>query len=101
MLGCQPGWNCPWRSDSPTGIVLGRRWFGLRGSIVAFLGLMGLPFFWVLALAIGGIREAWLLAIVGVIASGAAGAVGALAPGVGWKAPLVVGILLVLYLFFA
>lgn len=32
-------------------IVLGRRWFGLRGSIVAFLGLMGLPFFWVLALA--------------------------------------------------
>ncbi len=56
---------------------------------------------WVLALAIGGIREAWLLAIVGVIASGAAGAVGALAPAVGWKAPLVVGILLVLYLFFA
>ena len=61
----------------------------------------GVVICWVLALAIGGIREAWLLAIVGVIASGAAGAVGALAPAVGWKAPLVVGILLVLYLFFA
>jgi chromate transporter len=33
-------------------IVLGRRWFGLRGSVVAFFGLMGLPFFWVLGLAI-------------------------------------------------
>jgi chromate transporter len=33
-------------------IVLGRRWFGLRGSVVAFFGLMGLPFCWVLGLAI-------------------------------------------------
>ena len=32
-------------------IVLGKRWFGLKGSIVAFLGLFGLPFIWVLALA--------------------------------------------------
>jgi chromate transporter len=31
-------------------IVLGKRWFGLKGSIVAFLGLMALPFVWVLAL---------------------------------------------------
>ena len=31
-------------------IVLGKRWFGLAGSIVAFLGLMALPFIWVLAL---------------------------------------------------
>jgi chromate transporter len=31
-------------------IVLGKRWFGLAGSIVAFLGLMGPPFIWVLAL---------------------------------------------------
>jgi chromate transporter len=31
-------------------IVLGKRWFGLAGSIVAFLGLMGPPFVWVLAL---------------------------------------------------
>src|SRR6478752_6229893 len=33
-------------------IVLGKRWFGLSGSIVAFLGLMALPFIWVLALFI-------------------------------------------------
>ena len=31
-------------------IVLGKRWFGLSGAIVAFLGLMALPFIWVLAL---------------------------------------------------
>ena len=31
-------------------IVLGKRWFGLAGAIVAFLGLMALPFVWVLAL---------------------------------------------------
>jgi hypothetical protein len=61
----------------------------------------GVVICWVLALAIGGIREAWLLAILAVIVSGAAGAVGALAPAVGWRGPLVVGILLLLYLFFA
>jgi len=32
-------------------IVLGKRWFGLAGSIVAALGLYALPFIWVLALA--------------------------------------------------
>ncbi len=32
-------------------VVLGRRWFGLRGSVAAFLGLMALPFIWVLVLA--------------------------------------------------
>jgi chromate transporter len=32
-------------------IVLGKRWFGVRGSIVGFLGLFALPFVWVLALA--------------------------------------------------
>jgi chromate transporter len=31
-------------------IVLGKRWFGVIGSIVAFLGLMALPFIWVMAL---------------------------------------------------
>jgi chromate transporter len=30
-------------------IVLGKRWFGLPGAIAAFLGLMALPFVWVLA----------------------------------------------------
>ncbi|MGH8674383.1 MAG: chromate transporter [Burkholderiales bacterium] len=32
-------------------IVLGRRWFGLPGAFAGFLGLMALPFVWVLALA--------------------------------------------------
>jgi len=32
-------------------VLLGRRWFGLPGAAVAFLGLMALPFFWVLGLA--------------------------------------------------
>jgi chromate transporter len=33
-------------------IVLGKRWFGVSGSVVAFLGLMALPFVWVMALGI-------------------------------------------------
>ena len=33
-------------------IVLGKRWFGVTGSVVAFLGLMALPFIWVMALGI-------------------------------------------------
>jgi len=33
-------------------IVLGKRWFGLAGAAVAFLGLFGPPFIWVLALAV-------------------------------------------------
>ena len=32
-------------------VVLGRRWFGLAGAVAGFLGLMALPFVWVLALA--------------------------------------------------
>ena len=32
-------------------VVLGRRWFGLRGAVAGFVGLMGPPFVWVLALA--------------------------------------------------
>ena len=32
-------------------VVLGRRWFGVTGSVVAFLGLFALPFVWVLMLA--------------------------------------------------
>ena len=31
-------------------IVLGKRWFGVTGALVAFLGLFALPFVWVLAL---------------------------------------------------
>jgi len=33
-------------------IVLGKRWFGVAGSAVAFLGLMALPFIWVMALGV-------------------------------------------------
>src|SRR2546423_14390273 len=33
-------------------IVLGKRWFGLEGAVVAFLGLFALPYFWVLGLAV-------------------------------------------------
>jgi len=33
-------------------IVLGKRWFGLRGALVAFLGLFALPYVWVLGLAL-------------------------------------------------
>ena len=33
-------------------IVLGKRWFGLGGAVVAFLGLFALPYVWVLALAL-------------------------------------------------
>jgi chromate transporter len=31
-------------------IVLGKRWFGVPGALVAFLGLMALPFVWVMLL---------------------------------------------------
>jgi chromate transporter len=33
-------------------IVLGKRWFGVPGALVAFLGLMALPFVWVMALGL-------------------------------------------------
>jgi chromate transporter len=33
-------------------IVLGKRWFGVSGALVAFLGLFALPFVWVLALGV-------------------------------------------------
>jgi chromate transporter len=33
-------------------IVYGKRWFGATGSVVAFLGLMALPFVWVMALGV-------------------------------------------------
>ena len=32
-------------------IVYGRRWFGWRGSVTAFLGLFAFPYVWVLGLA--------------------------------------------------
>jgi chromate transporter len=56
-------------------IVLGKRWFGLAGSIVAFLGLMALPFVWVLALFVVYNDFASLPAVNAVVTGvGAAGA---------------------------
>jgi hypothetical protein len=53
---------------------------------------------WVLALAVGGVKHAWVSAISGVILSGIAGAVGAMSPTIGVRAPAAVGILLILML---
>lgn len=61
----------------------------------------GVVICWVLALAVGGLREAWLVAIAGVVASSAAGTVGALSPAIGWKAPAAIVVALALYLAFA
>lgn len=55
---------------------------------------------WMLALAVGGIKHAWLSAIFGVILSGAAGALGAMSPSIGARAPAAVGVLLLLMLVF-
>jgi len=54
---------------------------------------------WVLALALGGMRHAWLSAIFGVVLAGIAGAIGAFAPNIGFKAPAAVAVLLALLLF--
>ncbi len=54
----------------------------------------------VLALAVGGIKHAWLTAIFGVILSLVAGGIGAMAPSVGVRAPAAVGGLLLLALIF-
>lgn len=51
---------------------------------------------WVVALALGGLKDAWLTGIIGVVASLIAGGVGALFPRVGWRAP---GVVLALMLF--
>lgn len=55
---------------------------------------------WVLALTLGGVREAWLSAILGVVLSGVAGAVGAFSHAIGWRAPAAVAVLLVLMIAF-
>jgi hypothetical protein len=54
----------------------------------------------VLALAVGGIKHAWLTAIFGVVLSLAAGGLGAMAPSIGVRAPAAVGVLLLLALVF-
>jgi len=54
----------------------------------------------VLALAVGGVHHAWLTAVFGVILSLVAGAIGAVSPGIGYRAPTVVAVLLLLALIF-
>ena len=54
----------------------------------------------VLALAVGGIKHAWLTAIFGVVLSLAAGGLGAMSPSIGVRAPAAVGVLLLLALVF-
>jgi hypothetical protein len=52
----------------------------------------------VLSLALGGIKHAWLSAVFGVIVAHIAGAIGAMQPSIGWRAPAAVGVLLILML---
>ena len=56
-------------------VVLGERWFGWRGSIVALLGLIAVPFVWVLGIATvyGGLSSvpAVRAMLIGVGAAGA------------------------------
>lgn len=56
---------------------------------------------WVIALAVGGLKEAWLTAIVGVLVSWGAAALGAFVPAIGWKAPFAVFLVLLAILFLA
>jgi hypothetical protein len=53
---------------------------------------------WVLSLAVGGIKYAWVSALLGVILAPAAGALGAMVPSIGWRAPAAVAVLLILML---
>ena len=56
--------------------VLGMRWFGVRGAIVAFLGLFGLPFIWVLGLALLYARYASNPMLQGIVTGVGAGGAG-------------------------
>jgi hypothetical protein len=54
----------------------------------------------VLSLAVGGVKHAWLSAILGVVLSTVAGIIGAMAPSIGWRGPAAVAVLLILMLAF-
>ncbi len=54
----------------------------------------------VVALAVGGVKHAWLSTIFGVILAHIAAAVGLFAPSVSWRAPAAVLALLLLMLVF-
>jgi len=70
--------------------VLGKRWFGLRGAVVAFLGLFALPFVWVMGLGIlyGQYASVPMVRSV-VIGVGAAGAGFFLATAIKLGRPLI------------
>lgn len=54
---------------------------------------------WVLALAIGGVHEAWITAIVAVLVSWGLAALGSLVPAIGWKAQAGLFLVLLAILF--
>ncbi len=78
---CSRGRPASWTQSLPgpnignAAIVLGKRWFGLGGAIVAFLGFFALPYIWVLALALlythWAARPIVSAVVTGVGASGA------------------------------
>ncbi len=55
---------------------------------------------WVLSLAVGGLKEAWGTALLGVIAASVAGTVAAVRPSTGMKALAAVAFALALLLLF-
>jgi len=68
------------------------------GGFVEFTTLSTLVVLcWVLALALGGIKGAWVAAIVYVVLSSVAGTIGAVSRTVAWKAPAAVFGLMILH----
>ena len=71
-------------------IVLGKRWFGLRGALAAFLGLFALPFVWVMALGLVYAQYASVPMVRSVVIGvGAAGAGFFLATAIKLGRPLI------------
>jgi hypothetical protein len=54
----------------------------------------------IVGLAVGGIKQAWLPAIFGILLAHIATAIGLFAPSVSWRAPAAVLVLLLLMLIF-
>lgn len=55
---------------------------------------------WVIALAVGGVKHAWLTAVLGILLSLVAGGIGAMSSAIGVRAPAAVAVLLLLALAF-
>lgn len=68
------------------------------GGFVEFTTLSALVVLcWVLALALGGVKDAWFAAIIYVVLASVAGAIGAVSSSVSWKAPAGVFVLMILH----